>query len=411
MLIRSLLAFTLLIAWPFAGHAPALSESSSSAAAEPVALLSLWLDPRPLPPASDPAAEARVFEQTLVRAVELFLPVPDSSRTNIALAAAAFSSRKPLLLHVSGFESGSPIIEFVADTAQPETAAAIPHRRWAASQRGAEAGLPVFELFADINALRLTFESSFASGRAGRFIHALGAPNARSLMLHGRWITPDKVALFDPALPMAPAARRIGEYAKLNGPPLIRLDQSWNSRADEPSTIRGLNIAAGHWPSAQLKMSPPAAPFLCLFRADFRAWLGNALKVRGAWLDPESAAACEQSCAAWLRASRPSIDRISGSISSWLLLRPSALHPDLLIVQTPPKSDGFKAEAVVGEFDQLMRKQFPSRIEVIPDGGSRLPSPADWPLSVIFWNPNQATPSPTVQLRILLRGGSNDLAK
>ena len=50
-------------------------------------------------------------------------------------------------------------------------------------------------------------------------------------MLHGAWIAPDMVPLVDPALPLPPSAARRGEYAKLNGPPLVRLDLSWNSRS------------------------------------------------------------------------------------------------------------------------------------------------------------------------------------
>ncbi len=405
MMSRTLIAFMLLICWPFAGQAPAHSPGHAPAATtHPV--LSLWLDPRTLPAATDAAAEIEVFEQTLARSVELFLPLSPDSAAAIHRAAAAFADRRPVLLTVDRFEAGNPVIEFIPDTVLPiTTVAVIPHRDWSAAQRGCDVGATCLELFIDVDALRREFLDSFASGRAGRIIHALGVPNARSLAFHGRWIPPDKVPLIDPALPAPPAARRIGEYAAAKGPPLIRLDLSWNSRSDQPTIIRGINIAAGHCPIAQLKLSPPAAPFLCLFRANFRVWLANALMIRAAWLDPELAAAYEQSCAMWLRANRPAIDRISGSLSSWMLLYPSSKHANLLFTESPLRGETTKPAAIVHEFDQLVRTQFPDHIERIPDGASRFPSPENWPASVIFWNPSPATPPSTVQLRILLCGG------
>lgn len=405
MFIRMLLAFLLLIAWPFSRHAPALSVPHAPGSAP---VVSLWLDPRPLPAPADAAAEAAVFEQTLTRTVELFLPLDPSGASAIRTAAAAFAERKPLLLQVTRFDSGSPRIEFTAAAAPPAAAAVQAHRDWLAAQRGADSGSPCLELLADVDALRRDFLGSFADGRAGRVIHALGVPNARSLALHGRWVTPDKVPLVDPALPLPPASRRIGDYAVMKGPPLVRLDLSWNSRADEPSIIRGMNIAAAHWPAAQLRMEPPAAPFLCVFRANFRAWLGSAMKVRAAWLDADSAAAFEQSCAAWLRANRPAIDRIAGAVPAWLIVHPSGDVPARFIAQTPLRAENARPDPIVREFDDLVRKQFADRVEMIPDGGTRLQMPAHGPLSVIGWKPNPRPSLSTVQFRVDLRGGESD---
>lgn len=408
MMSRTLIAFMLLICWPFADQAPAHSTGNAPpAAAHPV--ISLWLDPRMLPAPADAAAESKVFEQTLARTIELFLPLSPHSAAAIHRAAAAFADRRPVLLTVDGFEAGTPVVEFSPGAADPRAVTpALAHRQWALTQRGADSGSPCLELFIDVDALRREFLDSFASGRAGRVIHALGVPNARSLALHGRWILPDKVPLIDPALPVAPAARRIGEYAAKKGPPLIRLDLSWNSRSDEPSTIRGINIAAGHWPIAQLKLNPPAASFLCIFRAEARTLLHGALGLRAAWLPPADAATFGQAAITSLRANSLDIERIIVSLSSWMLLYPSGERINLLLAESPPRGDIARPAKLMREF---MRNQFPDHIERTLDGGSRFPAPADWPLSEILWNPNPATPSPTVQLRILLRGGSDDPAK
>jgi hypothetical protein len=216
--------------------------------------------------------------------------------------------------------------------------------------------------------------------------------------------------VFDPALPIPPASRRPGEYAKLNGPPLVRLDLSWNSRADEPTIIRGQNIASGHWPASQLKMQPPAAPFLCIFRANYIAWLSGALAIRSAWIDPADSSAFAQTSATWFRANRPTIDRVVGAVPSWLVVHPTERSPEWFVAESPLRAENTSPDPIVREIDQLIRKQFPEHIERIPDGGSRFAAPADWPLSEIFWNPSPATPPSTVQLRILLRGGPYDPA-
>lgn len=408
MFIRMLLAFLVLSAWPFSRHAPAHSASHAPASAP---IFCLWLDPRPLPASVNPAAEAEVFEQTLARTVELVLPLDPSSAAAIHTAAAAFAERKPLLLRVDRFESGTPRIEFIASAEAPAAAAIQAHRDWLTSQRGIDYGVPCLELFVDVDALRHTFLDSFAEGRAGRVIHAIGVPNARSLALHGRWIAPDKVPLADPALPLPPASRRVGEYAAKKGPPLVRLDLSWNSRADEPAIVRGMNIAAGHWPAAQLRMDPPAAPFMCIFRANFRNWLARSLMLRAAWLEPEPAAMFEQSCAAWLRANRPSIDRITGSLPGWLLVHPSERLPQWFIAQTPLRAENASPDPIVREFDDLVRKQFGELIGIIPDGGSRFESPRSWPISVIGWKPAPRPALSTFQFRIDLRGGAGDSGK
>ncbi len=412
MLVRTLLAFTLLIFWPFTGHAPALTESRSADPRQSTAVLSLWIDPSPLPHGADAESEARVFEQTLTRTVEIFFPIKEASRTAVHAAAAAFSDRKPVLLQVSQFESGSPVVEFISQAVQPSAAAAVlTHRQWESAQRGADDGIPVIELFVDVDALRREFLDSFASGRAGRVIHALGIPNARTLALHGRWVPSDKVPLVDPDLPLPPASRRIGDYAAMKGPPLIRMDLSWNSRSDEPTTIRGINVAASHWPVAQLRMEPPPAPFLCLFRANFRAWLESAIKIRAAWLDPMSAGAIEESCAAWLKGNRPAVDRIIGAVPAWLVVHPSTRGPEWFIAQAPLRAENASPDPIVREMDQLLRRQFADQIRIIPDGGSRFSAPVDWPVSVIGWNPAPRPALSTLHFHIDLRGGAADPAK
>jgi len=395
-----------------AGWFVALSDLSSTAVASDALAANppvcLWIDPRPLAPAADPAAEQQVFEQTFLHTVDLFLPVGDTSRGAISLAAAAFAARKPVFLRVNGFASGSPTIEYVAESSDADLASSVAHRQWADSQRGGGDGKKVLELFVDVDALRRAFEPDFAEGAAGRVLHALHLPNARSLVLHGRWIAPEAVPLVDPSLPLPPASRRIGDYKAMGGPPIIRIDLSWNARADAPTVIRGVNIAAGHWPRAQLPMDPPAAPFLCLFRANWRAWLDGALAIRAAWHEPAECPAFEQACTTWLRTNRAAIDRVFGSVPTWLVVHPDEGYPERFVAQTPLRAEKGKPDPIVREVDNLIRNQFKGAVVDIRDGGSQFRAPAAWPICILDWNPSPRPPRSTVQFRIDLRGGRHD---
>lgn len=372
----------------------------------------LWINPI-LPAAPDAAAEAQVFGHTLARSLELFIPLDDAGRRAIALAAAKFAARQPLQLTVSNVDAETPVVQLSEAAERPAFPAAAAHRAWLAKEPGGDLGVPVLELFIDVNAVRRANEGEPDGGRAARVLRALNVSNARSLMLHARLIPPDQVAMVDPVTPLPPSARRLGEYQQQgdgNAAPLVRIDLSWNSRADAIETIRGMNIAAGHWPARALPMEPPRAAFACVFRADFRAWLDGALELRSAWLEPDAAVEFDATRSQWLRRNRTAIDRLTGSLPAWCVLTPEAQRPDTLAIISRPRPDGLSPQRWLSEFDKLLRADFNTHLPVIPDGGAMFVAPLTWPLRQVGWNHMAQVPIRDVRLELRLRGGPFDPA-
>lgn len=372
----------------------------------------LWINPL-LPAAPDAAAEARVFEHTLARSLELLIPLDDAARRAIALAAAKFASRQPLHLTMSNLDAAMPVIEPSEAGDPPAFPAAAAHRAWLAKEPGGDLGVPVLELFIDVNAVRRANEGEPDGGRAARVLRAMHLANARSLMLHARLIPPDQVAMVDPTTPLPPSARRLGEYQQQGdgkAAPLVRIDLSWNSRADDLKTVRGVNIAAGHWPARALPMDPPRAAFACVFRADYRAWLEGALSLRSAWLEPRAAVEFDATRSQWLRRNRTAVDRLTGSLPAWCVLTPEAQRPDTLGVASRPRDDGLSAQKWLSEFDKLLRADFNAHLPVIPDGGTTFIAASTWPIRQVGWNHMAHLRVRDVRLELRLRGGPFDPA-
>jgi hypothetical protein len=355
------LACVVFAAWSHAAGEGVLAGRSTAgdATAPAEATLWVWVDGRTLGPARDAAAEAAVIAQTAAGVVELFGPIDDANRAALAAAGSAISRREAVLVSVR-FEDGRTRIEASTTAGRPEATAAArgderpvaslaAHRAWADS--AAPDLPPAFEVWIDVNALRGRFADTLEDDRLPGLLRAAGLANARSVMLHGRWVAPEGVALADPSLPLPRSSLRLGEYT---GPPLLRIDVSWNSRADDLRTIRGTNIAAGHWPAAALREPAASATSVVVIRWPWFVRLERVLEARAAWLARGERERFADRVRSWRQESRSRLDRACGSLHGWLLIGLDASVPGLLRIEARTRDDGAAPANIAADVAHLL---------------------------------------------------------
>ncbi|MBX3406189.1 MAG: hypothetical protein KF869_05430 [Phycisphaeraceae bacterium] len=319
----------------------------------------VWVDGRTLGAARDGAAESAVISQTLAGVLGLFSDTNEAHQRTFATVGESLSRGDGVVLSIRLEEAGPAIQAWTGaqrpDAPEPDAVAERPagsieaHRAWADSQ---VSDLPVsFEVFVDVNTLRREFAELSDDDRLPWLLRATGLANARSIMLHGRLVAPERVAMADPALPLPRSALRMGEY---RGPPLLRIDVSWNSRADDLRTVRGTSIAAGHWPGAALREPVRDCTTAVVLRWPWCVRLDQGLDVRAAWLRGRDRTAFQDRARTWRTGSRQRLDRVCGSLHSWLIIGFDRGTPGLLRLESRVREDGASPAAVAAEVQYLI---------------------------------------------------------
>lgn len=319
----------------------------------------VWVDGRTLGAARAGAAESAVISQTLAAVVGLFSHTNEAHQRTFATVGESLSRGEGVVIAIR-FEEAGPAIQAWTGAQRPDAPAPLAveegpaasiesHRGWADSQAS---DLPVFfEVFVDVNALRSEFAELSDDDRLPGLLRGTGLANARSIMLHGRLVGPERVAMADPALPLPRSALRMGEY---RGPPLLRIDVSWNSRADDHRTVRGTNIAAGHWPGAALRESVRDCTTAVVLRWPWCVRLDQGLDLRAAWLRGRDRTAFQDRARTWRAGGRQRLDRVCGSLHSWLIIGFDRGAPGLLRLESRVREDGASPAAVAAEVQHLI---------------------------------------------------------
>lgn len=153
------------------------------------------------------------------------------------------------------------------------------------------------ELYADIEALRRAFPAAFASGRTPRMLGTLDLGEARSAMLHARFVLPEAEA---------PAS-----------PPMIALD--WTSWDDWG--VAWSPLSASRWPGdAPVGMAPPPGSSVLVARIDWRELFDDALNIYEATVPDTELAGFRASRRRWMDRNGPGVDELLGSLRPWLVL-------------------------------------------------------------------------------------------
>ena len=354
----------------------------------------VWVDGPTLGAARDGAAESAVISQTLAAVVGLFSHTNEAHQRTFATVGESLSRGEAVLIAVR-FEEAGPAIQAWTGAQRPDApapaaveegpAASIEsHRGWADSQAS---DLPVFfEVFVDVNALRREFAELSDDDRLPWLLRGTGLSNARSIMLHGRLVAPS--AWRWPIRHCAAAVgARMGEY---RGPPLLRIDVSWNSRADDLRIVRGTNIAAGHWPGRRARACETARRRSCC------GWpwcvrLDQGLDLHAAWLLERDRARFQEQARIWRTRSRQRLDRVCGSLHGWLIIGFDRGTPGLLRLESRVREDGASPAAVAAEVQHLIG---PIAEDVsVSRGVSVLQWSAARPFSDLCWAAAEAGPT------------------
>ena len=217
---------------------------------------------------------------------------------------------------------------------------------WAAHERAIEAnggGEPVFELFVDFNRIRRTAPDWFGRGRMGRLLSAWSLSNARLFMLHGR-LKPAAVVKGGPS----------GPY---QGPPLLVVEASWESRSDMPGTVRHAALTAKDWPHADLAMEAPEGRFVMVAPTHVVPWIDRAVATYGAINREPRASEFVERARGWARQSQNRVRRLERASAPFVVVSdaaPAGLWPPMLATLHLEVDPGIRLESYEAELGRVM---------------------------------------------------------
>jgi len=198
------------------------------------------------------------------------------------------------------------------------------HRRVVEGGKGGDAGA-FFEAYVDIDALRRGFPEAFADSRAGRLFRAWSLINARSFMVHGRWVEPADVTLID------------GEPGQAyQGPPMLAMDVSWSARSRLPADVRSMPVSVPAWPAGDLAMAPPPGRYVIAIPMDYDRILSLGLNSYQAGQRPWDGLSFEIRRKRWFREHGDAMEHLLRSFKGWVILsdvpRPPVAAPGVTTI-------------------------------------------------------------------------------
>ncbi|CAN5778982.1 hypothetical protein BH11PLA1_BH11PLA1_19520 [soil metagenome] len=235
-----------------------------------------------------------------------------------------------------------------------------------------------FQLDVDLSALRRAAPAWFESGPLPRLLSTLNILNARGVSLQARLVS----------TPTAPALL----------PPLLHLDLSIASRAAPLESATLVELTTARWPT-ELTVIPPAdAPWVCLVRADLggpgpatlgggvAAWIRLGQSLAAATRADADHADADRAAARWSLTHGPSLRRVSGSGTRWLVVWPrtvqGAENPELELVALLPLRDNAAVVDIAAALDDVMKSLAAVSTPLPASAATPGTSPATAPASI-----------------------------